>query len=273
MQDCSLPREEIVAYQEGSLNPAREAELAVHIGQCSDCQRQLHVSADVTQIFERVRPLWNDAVGRQWEVRRIHGTDSSTLAGRFLIAAMFIAVLMPIMSIVLLWPSPTDAGTGFAGLVNFGRQYVGQSGSGHEPLSEPVQMKIPDPELHIIPETLPHDLTLVGHEPRPDGGVRLFYANRDGELELRVNQGPKDLWEDVLMTDDPRFARTGDTGVAWTAGQREGTVSALVWERQEIVFAILVVRAPAGARGGMELDDGLKLVNAFIDEQDRFVRE
>ena len=183
-----------------------------------------------------------------------------------------LAFVLPLMSVALLWPSPTGADSGFPGLINAARSHVGQTGTGHEPMSDLRSGLRIETDGHTVPDSLPFDLELVGGEPRQDGGIRLHYANSEGSLEIRVNQGERDLWEDTLTTSDPEFAEVRGTGVVWTSGLQERSVSTLLWERNETVFAVLVIAAPPGEHGGLSPEDGLKIVRAVIEEQDRVLQ-
>jgi hypothetical protein len=266
---CNLEREELVSWREGTLDPRRSAELSVHIDQCPVCQQQIETAEQVDSLFQKSWPLVKDPAGERRTIAAIYGFRSSGWNGRTLAVALVLAFMLPLVGVALLWPSPTGADSGFPGLINAARSQVGHTGTGHEPLSDLRSDLLPETDGHTVPGSLPFGLALVGSESRQDGGVRLQYANPEGDLEIRVNQGDRDLWEDTLTTSDPRFAEVDGTGVVWMPGLQEDSVSALLWERYETVFAILVIVAPPGERGGLKPEEGLKIVKTFIEEQDR----
>lgn len=270
--DCSLEREELVAWREGTLDPGRSAELSVHIDQCPVCQQQIETAEQVDRFFQQGWPLVTDPEGERRTIAAVYGFGPSGWNGRTLAAALVLAFMLPLVAVALLWPSPTGADSGFPGLIYAARNQVGLTGPGNESVPD-LQSDLINTDGFAVPETLPFDLTLTGQERRQEGGVRLQYTNPEDDLELLVSQGASDIWEDTLTMRDPRFARVDGISVAWAVGQREGSVSALLWERHETVFSIMVVTAPPGMHGGLDLKDGLAIVETLIHEHKQIVEE
>lgn len=94
---------------------------------------------------------------------------------------------------------------------------------------------------------------------------RLEVLYRDGDdLALLVTRASAE--PDMVTIDGPGMETTfvADTPVLMGTGIRPDTVAELLWERDGVFFALIVIESPVGVQDGLETSDALEIVEASI---------
>lgn len=264
--ECSLEREELVAWREGTLDARRSAELAVHIDQCPLCQEQIETAEQVDELFEKSWPLVRDPDGERRTIAAIYGFRSSGWDGRTLAVALLIAFVLPLVATALLWPPPTGADAGVTGLVNVGREHVGRTVPDGSLLGGDELSGISNGRSTIAPDELPIGLTLDGREEADGSGAVLYYSN--DELEIRLRQTPVESADGHISTDSPGYIVIDGVHVAYLEDPRPDAVASMIWERHGVQYSMMTLEAPDGPDGGLHLDDAVAIIRGLFNSQD-----
>ena len=177
-----------------------------------------------------------------------------------------LAFVLPLMSVALLWPPPTGADAGVAGLVNIGREHVGRTVPDGSLLRGDEMSGVLDGASTATPEELPIGLTLDGREEADGGGAVLYYSN--DELEIRLRQSPVESADGHISTDSSGYIVVDGVHIAYLEDPRPDAVASMIWERHGVQYSMMTLEALDGPDGGLHLDHAVEIIRGIFDAQD-----
>jgi hypothetical protein len=266
--------ETLIAYQDGDLTPARQAHVAAHVRGCPVCRGRLRDSETIGRLLRTHIPLIEDPIGMRMvkdSVRFVTPAPSRparTPAWRPVAAAcLLVAVLAVAFQL-----QPTTADFRLGRFVEFitdrgheAPHYTAGEGqppgtplTGAEAASNAAAVSF----RPVVPAVLPLGLVLDQQDVTDADRLILFY-DQGGELAIRVVEEAATHATTSAQSVYVEVVTLQGTEVAIERNAL-GAVARLVWERQGIVFDVVILQAPAT---GLSDADALLLAEALIAAQ------
>ena len=268
---------ELLAYQDGDLDPRRQAEIDAHLQECPACRERVWDSKEIGRLVRAATPMRNDPEGLAALKARLRAErdqpERPRIGGRRWKPVL--AGLALLMGLTVAFPAQSSwADFRLGRIVDFVRDddrgensYVpdGQAlpGTPIMDLQRRAETDVAVTFRPVIPRDLPLGLSLVGYTMAENGGIALHYNNGNG-LAIRVIEVPAEATSPT-MGDDRILAILDGTEVA-IGRMADGSAWRAVWERDGIVFDLLIAVAPQGVPA---TDDVIAMVERIITEQER----
>jgi hypothetical protein len=267
MTQRKCPRgEELVAYQDGALSPARLAEIDAHLCGCYDCRQWLRESDEIGRMLRAHVPLVDDPEGlarlkerlrNQPPPARTSSVPRLTMPYRLLAASLAVLV---IVGSSLIWSDELEGGSSFT------RWWRDDDTPNRVVQADRVQQTpATAPETVIAPPGLPFGLALTeGSTTNAASSGEWFYRNTEG-LAVRVTVDPPgDGWLSPSDGHSQQIMTFNGRELMVIYGHNQDTVLTIVWTEDESLHTISVVEQPLG---GLPLDDALTIVTALMDDE------
>jgi len=271
VQPCTLPAEDLIAYADGYLGGGRRELVEAHLATCPHCQERMAAFDEVDRLLQQGTPLTDDPNGRAMVRTRLEMEINRSGRTPRLLAVPLLALVSLLVLAFVIQPV-TEAGFPLGRFVTFGefevKQWLPEEERGpveHVAPSDPSVSELPF--RTVEPAVLP--LGLMRVERSIPGPERLELLYRDGgDLAILVTQTPAE--PDMVTIDGPRMETTfvADTPVLMGTGIRPDTVADLLWERNGVFFALIVIESPTGVQDGLKTSDVLEIVEALMAAQD-----
>lgn len=268
MPKTACPRgEELIAYQDGDLEPARQAAVEAHVRECLACRRRLSMSEDIGRLIREHSALVDDAAGRAEVMTRVRmGAAARTppvgLGGSRRWQPLAAALLVAFLALGALGRAQVvDGGSSLT------RWLRAETTSGRVTPSDRMrETPLAVPTGMTAAPSLPLGLALVDGGRAADGFVERYYRNAEG-LAISVSEdragtswvtAPKDA-------DEGEIVGIGGRDVLFIYGMTRDRVMALSWVDSDTFYVVSVLDQPPS---GFGLDSARELVAALM-AQDR----
>jgi anti-sigma factor RsiW len=262
--------EDLMAYADGSLQSNRIREVTAHIAHCVRCRERLALSSDVGHMLRSAAEMADDPVRRaalKQRARQLPAASTRRPRPHPLVAGVGLIALL-VVGIAL--QSATEAGSPLGTFVDLLARDEHAASEHGGPPGQPLgglQASTTDAGdlafVPVQPSELPLDLRLIESSyPGADRAELLYQAEhgltllvfeqvaRPSVTELRLNQAERHVVHRTEVVIERSL---------------EGNITRLVWERERVVFAILILDT-AGRR--VTADDATAIAAAIISAQD-----
>lgn len=268
MARYKCPRgEDLVAYQDGALPPARLAEIDAHLRDCYDCRQWLRESDEIGRMLRAHIPLVDDPEGLARLKERLRNQPQPaptatiprwTMPYRLLAASLTILV---ILGASLIWSDTLEGGSSFT---RFWRE--DDTPNRVVPSDRVQQTPATAPDEVIAPPSLPFGLALTeGSTIDADGFGERFYRNTGG-LAIRIAVDPPGSgWLSPSDGDDRQeivVFNGRDVIVQYGASRDE--VLTIFWIDNDSLHTLSVLEQPLEA---LSLNDALAIVAALLADE------
>ncbi len=277
---CRLKPEELIAYQDGTLPVGRGEIVEAHLIACPCCQERIAAFREVDNIIRQLAiPSAEFEQGRAGLRDRLRREDSQRQrSSAWLMRAVplrrpvFVRPLVALLVALAPVPVTTRADFPLDTFVRSAEVEIKERLSPDE--QRPVQHVAPsDPAVSrasfqpVAPAALPLGLVRVEQSTPSADRVEVLYRSEAG-IAILVSESPVGTGAVTLDSLGIDLASVRDTDVVITRDTRPDAVAALVWERGDVIFNVLVIEAPTGGTGGFKQADALQVVEALIEAQD-----
>lgn len=278
---CRLQPGELIAYQDGSLPMGRREIVEAHLAACNHCQERMATFRDTDRIIQEYAVIAKLPEQSRAALRTRLQKEADSRAGRSehlhlrfislpqsLVARLLVALLVLLLAL----PPATQAGFPLGRFVHFAEVEVKE----RLPFEEqevirhvaPSDSNISAPSFDTVaPAELPFGLVRVEQSVPDPKRLELLYRN-DADVALLVTQLPAEEGFLTLEREGTEITVIDGTDVLILKDPRPDTVAALFWERDGVVFNVMVIEAPTGKYGGWKREDALRVVEALIEAQD-----
>ncbi|MEJ7762106.1 MAG: hypothetical protein WKF80_04875 [Thermomicrobiales bacterium] len=263
---------DLVALDGGYLTGHRLARVEGHYWGCRACQERMAADREVDRLVRRAMPPVTidpalkaallTRVAEEWR----QPTSSPPSRPRRPVLALTMVVLAGIL--VVARPGDSGANDPLGSFIQVGAVEIKGWIDDPQPLAVPVNATPDTGDVAfaaVEPATLPLGYRVVDREVTDAGGLDLYLENEAG-ASLLLTQGPPSLGG-VVVEPDARnqVVRIRDVNVLAMGDPRDVMTGAMFWEREGIVFALIVATEPSG---GFPLAHGLAVIEAIIAVQD-----
>ena len=278
-EPCRIKPEELIAFQDGTLPAGRREIVEAHLVACPHCRERMVTYREVDDLIRghaapiEGLPSHRSALHarlRRESARPRHRWSPVALAHRWhpVFTGLVVALLVALVAV----PAVTRADFPLDRFVRFGKVDVTERLPPEDQV--PIRHVAPsDPDVRrpsfqpVAPAELPLGLVRVEQSTPDADRVEVLYRN-DAGVAIMVVQIP--ITAGAVTLDSPGVDRAvvRDTEVVITRDTRPDAVAALIWERGDVIFDVMVIEAPIGPYGGFRKTDALQVVEALMEAQD-----
>lgn len=276
---CRLQAGELIAYQDGTLPVGRQEIVEAHLTACDQCQQRLATFREVDRIIQDQAIAVDVSARKRADLRaRLHeanrraalSTNQKLLSPH--LPALTPKFLVPILLLLFLLPAVTQAEFPLSHFVRFAEIEITERLPPEEQMViehvAPTDPEVPPPSFPVVaPLELPLGLVRVEQSTPGPEQAEFLYRNHD-DVTLLFSQVPVGKGFVTLEREGTDLATVQGTDVLIVPDPQPDAVAELFWERDGVVFNIMVIEAPTGPYGGLKREDALMVVEAVMAAQD-----
>lgn len=270
---CSISDADLLRYEDGTLSHEHHITLDAHITTCPRCQERLAAAASISQLLRASLQPVHDPAGEARLLAELRRRDRQPrpgrMAGRITTVPAVVALsLLVIIVTGITLQETTTADFRLGRVVHFvadsdpATQREGQPLDGR-PLTtmESSTAKV-TAITPVVPEALPHGLTLVERIDLAPARVVAHYAAASG-LAIRVGQEPARPNMTVIGTGRTKRIVVRQTEII-IERDTLGSIVRAVWEREQLFFDLVILEPGPDA---VTTDDVSAIVDTLLSAQ------